>query len=252
LSDAANNPADSDPCEFLAWDTDFFGVRIARVKGETLTPARVAEIDAWCGRENIACLYFLASAEDPQTARLAEENGFGLMDVRLTFERSLEGFKPDAGKFAQVEMARPADLPELRKLARISHNNTRFYFDGRFPRERCDDLYERWISVAIEGQAQAVFVARASGSVIGYVTCHNEAKESRIGLIAVSESDAGSGWGSRLVQRSLAWAAENRYPVMSVVTQGRNIAAQRLYQRQGFRTRSLYLAYHRWYVPTAD
>jgi len=32
-----------------------------------------------------------------------------------------------------------------------------------------------------------------------------------------------------------------------VVTQGRNLAAQRLYQRNGFVTASLQLWYHRWF-----
>ena len=34
---------------------------------------------------------------------------------------------------------------------------------------------------------------------------------------------------------------------MKVVTQGRNIAGQRLYQRCGFLTRSVELWYHKWY-----
>jgi ribosomal protein S18 acetylase RimI-like enzyme len=33
---------------------------------------------------------------------------------------------------------------------------------------------------------------------------------------------------------------------VSVVTQGRNVAAQRLYQRAGFVTASTQLWYHRW------
>lgn len=242
-------PAVSDPCEFLPWDTEFFGQRIARVNGERLTPERLAEIDAWCKANQIACLYFLATADDPLTTQLAETNGFQFVDVRLTFDRSLKDCVPDTANDSHIELATPADLPQLQKLARISHTNTRFYFDGRFPRSRCDDLYERWITLAVQGQAQAVFVARHSGAVIGYLTCHADAMESRIGLIAVGESAAGLGWGSKLIQRAFTWAAEKGHPVMSVVTQGRNIPAQRLYQRHGFRTRSLYLAYHRWYVP---
>jgi ribosomal protein S18 acetylase RimI-like enzyme len=34
--------------------------------------------------------------------------------------------------------------------------------------------------------------------------------------------------------------------VATVVTQGRNIASQRLYQKHGFVTQSIQLWYHRW------
>jgi hypothetical protein len=34
---------------------------------------------------------------------------------------------------------------------------------------------------------------------------------------------------------------------VSVVTQGRNVRAQRIYQQFGMRTRSLELWYHRWW-----
>jgi ribosomal protein S18 acetylase RimI-like enzyme len=55
------------------------------------------------------------------------------------------------------------------------------------------------------------------------------------------------GVGRKLVVASLGWFDAHGADRVTVVTQGRNIAAQRLYQRCGFLTRSTGLWYHRWF-----
>ena len=76
---------DVDPCEILAWDTEFFGFRIARARGDTLTLAQVNHIDVWCERNGVRCLYFLSRSDDPGTTQLAEANRLRLVDIRITF-----------------------------------------------------------------------------------------------------------------------------------------------------------------------
>jgi dTDP-4-amino-4,6-dideoxy-D-galactose acyltransferase len=49
------------------------------------------------------------------------------------------------------------------------------------------------------------------------------------------------------VNASLGWFAQHGCDRVQVVTQGRNLAAQRLYQRAGFLTADLKLWYHKWY-----
>ncbi len=128
-------------CTLLPWDSDFFGVRIARVNGDSLMPGDLASVDAWCANEAIDCAYYLSRADDPATLAAAQASGFRLMDVRVTYERPLPGRPVIPG--APVRTARPADLPTLRRIARVSHTDTRFYADARFPRARCDELYAR-------------------------------------------------------------------------------------------------------------
>lgn len=76
--------ADPVACEFLPWDTEFFGCRIARVRGDTLTPLKAAQVDRWSRRNRIQGLYFLSCSDDPATVRTAEQHGFQLVDVALT------------------------------------------------------------------------------------------------------------------------------------------------------------------------
>ena len=244
----------AEPCELLPWDSKFFGFPVARVLGDILTTDHSDAIERWCEEREIQCLYFLARSDDAGTVALAEARGFHLVDVRMTLEQAVSD-APRSGTAKPASGIRGAeidDLPELRRIARLSHTDTRFFFDGRFLRERCESLYETWIQSSFEGFAQAVFVSEVKGRIAGYVTCHlsKEGDEGSIGLIAVDAPHQGKGLGRQLVAAAMEWfTSQNVHPV-SVVTQGRNIAAQRLYARTGFIPRTLELYYHCWLLRT--
>jgi dTDP-4-amino-4,6-dideoxy-D-galactose acyltransferase len=191
-------------------------------------------------------LYFLADSDDPQTPRLAAENHFLQTDLRMTFEKLLgrEGI-PDSE--AMVRPAREADLRSLQAIAAKGHRDSRFYFDHHFDRSKCDLFYETWIENSFRGFAQAVLVAESEGQPAGYVTCHLREHDSQLGLIGVADTHRGEGLGTRLVQGFLSWSLRQGAQRATVVTQGRNVRAQRLYQRNGFVTSSFQLWYHRWF-----
>ena len=69
----------------------------------------------------------------------------------------------------------------------------------------------------------------------------------RLTLIAVDQAHRGGGVGRALVDSALAWAAARGLARIELVTHGRNVAAQRLYQRCGFVTRRVQLQYHKSY-----
>jgi dTDP-4-amino-4,6-dideoxy-D-galactose acyltransferase len=49
---------------------------------------------------------------------------------------------------------------------------------------------------------------------------------------------------------AIIWFAKQGAEKIGVVTQGRNVSAQRFYQRCGFVTRSVGFWFHRWYSLT--
>ena len=251
------------PAELLAWDSAFFGRRIGRVRGGRLTRERLAAIERWVAREGIECLYFLADSGDPETAPLAEDSGFRLVDLRVTLERrGASGSRSGtASGLARAETTTPlrvrpataADLPELRRIAAASHRDSRFYHDRHFGRRRCDALYAGWIETCCTDPAGVVLVAAVpdpAGRPAGYVTgTIGEDGEGRIGLFAVAADARGQGVGGALIATVLDWFAGRGADPVSVVTQGRNVRAQRLYQRFGMRTRSIEPWFHRWWPP---
>jgi dTDP-4-amino-4,6-dideoxy-D-galactose acyltransferase len=233
-------------CSYLDWDSTFFGLRIARLNRTCLDEQTLVLVFEWCRSNRIDCLYFLADSGDAATPVLAGQNGFLLTDVRLTLEKQLAHNEAAPAEPA-IRLAKEEDLPALQEIARNTHRDTRFYFDGHFDRSRCDQLYATWIENSFRGFAQGVLVAEVDGTPAAYLTGHLRSAESQIGLLGVGARHHGRGVGTKLVQRFLSWSREHSAVRATVVTQGRNLPAQRLYQRNGFVTASLQLWYHRWF-----
>ncbi|SPE31682.1 putative acetyltransferase [Acidobacteriia bacterium SbA2] len=260
------NSSQDDPCELLKWDSDFFELKIARLLGSILRPALADAADIWCRRHGVNCLYAKLRSDDPETGQVVLGHGYRLVDVRITLEQEIDrGLEnhPDAPGSRSTWVVRPCqtrDLPALQRIARTRHRDTRFFFDGNFSPKRCEDLYERWITVSCQGYAQIVLVAQRDGDqaenaeldndCIGYITCHLDGPEApgRIGLFAVDATFTGQGVGRALVRSAMSWFALQKRTRVSVVTQGRNVGALRLYERCGFCTAGVELFYHKWYL----
>ncbi len=86
--------------------------------------------------------------------------------------------------------------------------------------------------------------AGAEGYVTGKIAGQGVGQ---IGLLAVGERARGRGLGQALLGSAGRWFLAQGVEEVRVVTQGRNLVAQRLYQRVGFRTASLQLWYHKWF-----
>jgi dTDP-4-amino-4,6-dideoxy-D-galactose acyltransferase len=243
-------PDAMDLCTYLDWDSDFFGKRVARLNRSRLAGSDILEVLAWCATHRIDCLYFLADAEHAETRRIADQNNFLEVDMRLTLARPIT---PDDQQSAlqmdsRVRLARESDLPLLRGFARTLHHDSRFYFDQRFERSKCDLLYETWIEKSCREHSQTVFVSEVDGKPAGYIACSSGTEETQIGLLGVAETRARTGLGKALVQRFLSWSAQQGAQRATVVTQARNAAAQNLYQNCGFLPATLQRWYHRWFT----
>jgi dTDP-4-amino-4,6-dideoxy-D-galactose acyltransferase len=240
-------------CKILEWDTHFFGVKIGRVLTDTLSPDVVSSIDLWCRENQVRCLYFLARADDALTSRLAEDNGFHLVDVRIAFihqGRTRVSTTSKGESFTGVlRRAMPADIPLLQRITLDNYRDSRYYYDDNFPLHLCNALYETWIRVSCEGYATAVLIAELDKIPVGFITCHLDSESSRgsIGLVGISKEVQRRGIGVALISEAIKWFHAKEAEEIAVVTQGRNIAAQRFYQRCGFLTESVGLWYHKWY-----
>jgi dTDP-4-amino-4,6-dideoxy-D-galactose acyltransferase len=230
------------------WDEAVFGVRTARLIPTEPDAAQLrtalAEIRAWDGR--VAHLLLESGADE--SARAAADLGFRCVDVRVTLRWAAGPEPAPKATGALLRPARDADLGALERIARTSFGDSRYYRDGRYPAERCGDLYARWIRESCLGAAELVLVAEAAGSAAGFVTCHARAggEAGSIGLFGVALEARGAGLASRLLGGAQEWFRGLPVGAVTVVTQGRNVAAQRAYQRRGFLTHAVQLWYHVW------
>ncbi len=237
-------------CKFLDWDSEFFGCRIASLINETLTTNRLKKALSWCGDNQIDCLYFLADIEDSQTIMLAEKQGFHLTDIRVTLEAELSGIQQyQTITTGIVQNATSEDFEQLKKIASVNHRDSRFYYDGNFSIQKCDELFATWIEKSCKGYADVVLTKKSGKKIEGYITCSiDEEGNGSIGLVGVNPYLQGKGIGRVLVSSAIEWFKSKNVSYFTVITQGRNVKAQRLYQRNGFVTKSLKNWYHLWFV----
>lgn len=228
----------------LEWDTEFFEMEIARSDPRDLAQLELDLRQA--ARDGVQCTYVLAPAEDTALLQaLMQRSGTAQVDVRLTLSCRASEIRSRAPSYP-LELADERDLAALIPLARQAHVDSRFFADWRFDRDRVEALYERWIERSVQGWAARVFTARVEGEAMGYVTAHVEDGEGSIGLVAIAEQMRGKGLGSTLMGHAMRWFEAQQVERVTVVTQARNVAAQRLYQSHGFRTEQAQVWFHCW------
>jgi dTDP-4-amino-4,6-dideoxy-D-galactose acyltransferase len=245
---------DGELCDRLEWDSTFFGVPIARIRANRLCESLATRIEAWAEAQGIRCLYFLADLDDIPTVRLAEQRGYRLVDVKVTYEVGLAALTrvipksqlPQPLQPPVMRIAVAEDVPALRAIALKSYRGTRFYNDPDFPDAQCDELYATWIERSVHGWADRVFALGPLGAPYGYITCH---RDGRMGLSGVRADMRGRGYGLALYQAAFDWFTSERVEPIRLITQGANVRAQRLFQQFGGRITGIALWYHRW-LPT--
>jgi dTDP-4-amino-4,6-dideoxy-D-galactose acyltransferase len=237
-------------CEYLDWDSGFFGLRIARLHGLNLDNDGLKSALFWCKNNQIDCLYYLADPTDLITIHLLQERNFCLVDIRTTLAQILKS-KPKIETVPKI-ITRAGDfndVPSLRKLASENHTQTRFFNDPNFGVEKARLLYSTWIENSIRGYADIVMIAEDMNKISGYITGHlNSDGSGQIGLVGVSKSMRGYGIGELLIRTILFWFYQHGVEKIQVVAQGSNIPALYLYQKTGFFISSVQLWYHKWFI----
>lgn len=214
----------------LEFDSKWFGVRTGRFDNNPQ-----AAYD-WASAYNIQLLYTLLPIENIGLMREATEYGFRLVDVRVQFTAP-------SNDLSLPVRVRPARADEDERIGRIAstafRGGSRFYNDRTFDKTRVDELYRNW---AINDVYDAlVLVADGDDGISGFVTVRG----GDVGLVAVDPLCRAMGVGTDLMRAALSSCQERE---LSVVTQGGNTAAQRTFQKCGFRSSSVGLWLHRWFV----
>ncbi|HKD20131.1 MAG TPA: GNAT family N-acetyltransferase [Thermoanaerobaculia bacterium] len=240
--------------ERLDWDSAFFGFPIGRVRDERLTDESAERCAAEARRAGLRCVYYLAPAGDPRSWDAAIHAGFDPIDVRVELERRrLAGTEErslpeaNAGGSDDCRPAEERDAPALLALAGDAFVESRFFRDSRFPAGKARDLFSAWIRRGIGDPIGFALIGSSGGQPAGFITGRVGPEAGRIELVCVSSALQGRGLGRKLVAAALAEFDRRRAARVTVVTQGANAAAQRLYQSAGFRTRSVGLWFHAWF-----
>lgn len=238
--------------DYLTWDSQFFERRIGRLAHPPLTPEGWYAVDQSARLQALDCVYLLLDIADTPAIVAAEAAGFNLVDVRYTLSREIPVNHLPAPRLpagASLRQATPADSIALQAIARQVHTDTRFFSDSHFDPARSAEMYAVWIASYLEEvQFVSVWLAELLGETVGYLTCRITGELGRIGLVGLAPQARGLGLGTALLAAGIDWFAQQGASQVEVVTQGRNLPAQRLYQRGGFHSARLQLWFHKWYT----
>ena len=252
--------------ERLKWDTEHFGINIGRIneiiaweeeyrKELAVKDEMLRFIENKCEKDKIACVYCRVGINDFSSIHSLESNGFRLIDVLTTFcfdfrrNKTFQKLSYKKDSLLNEITTRPwkeKDLDELANIAGASYIYDRFHSDSMFPKEKSDELHEKWIVNCCNGLTDEVLVAASDDKPLGFITCKVNGSTGVIDMVGVAKDMQKRGIGAMLVNAAREWF-KNRVDVVEVGTQNRNIPAMKLYINAGFMPVSSKLTFHRWF-----
>ncbi|MEM1346962.1 MAG: GNAT family N-acetyltransferase [Myxococcota bacterium] len=233
----------------LEWDSEFFGCAVGRVDWDGASVSCVEEILEFQALERLDVLYVLVACEGTKLVRALVARGFDRVDERLTYGLDWSSWRERPGRANREDVfvtASATDISALQDIAAEAHRDSRFYADPGFDEQACSRLYRVWIEVSCGRRADVVWTCHDAQGACGYVTCTVKDDVGSIGLVGVAPRARGRGLATGLLHQALWWFREQGVGRVDVVTQARNIPAQRLYQSAGFKLRERAVWYHRW------
>lgn len=236
-------------CRRLAWDSDQFGIEVARIEPAQMNPDALRTSLEACERAGMELAYWTVDPRDDALNAAALMLGGLLVDQRCVYERLVtpgEGvLRPGQTAEARLLSARSREL--LAQLALQSGEQSRFKVDSNMPDGAWEGLYRAWMNRSLTHEiAEAVLIETDGDDPIGMITLARSETSGVIGLFGVDGSQRGRGVGTALLSRALDWFQRAGCERVEVATQGDNSGARRVYERAGFHLASRSNVFHFW------
>jgi ribosomal protein S18 acetylase RimI-like enzyme len=236
----------------LEWDSEFFGIRIAKTLSTRLQPREVNTVLGQCEQAEIKCLYCELEPEELDTVAYVQACGFTFVEFRMVLRHDLHQSLPERSEYTGSlavldDCPREEDMADLVAIADAISPMSRFAVDRRFGRDASRRLYARWLQNCLEDATVKMIVARVDGRAAGFVTLKPEGEAMWLTLLGVAPSAQGGGIGAQLTQAAVRASAACGAAKLLVVTQGRNARAVRTYERCGFTLGAGTYYFHKWW-----
>lgn len=147
----------------------------------------------------------------------------------ITYKKKVKSIISDTSKISKVKNIC------LRQLSKNLFIYSR-YTEPWFSKSEREKIYEHWLNNAILGVFDdAMYVYEENSVPKGFITIRQREDVESIGLIGVLPGNHGKGIASQLIAYIEAMASAKGMRELQVTTQKHNIAANRLYQKLGFK-----------------
>ena len=224
----------------LHWDTEFFGIRIAKAIASSKEDIHILSRQESNLRNQFDLIYVFSEPDLDISFRNAR-----LVDKKAVF--SLRDIKPLERSMAVVNWESSKTPDSLISLALISGKYSRFKIDPQFPAGSYERLYTHWIEQSVNKTiATDVFCYMEEGHPCGLLTLEIHDGIGVIGLLAVDVNSQRHGIGTSLIKQAISYMYNHDGRHLSVATQMDNEPACRLYRKCGFSLESVTNIWHWW------
>lgn len=232
----------------LEWDSSFFGFNIGEYKGLTMNKQKADRFFKIFKKSDFECVYLFLNSSDYQSIYEASSRKLLLADIRVYYELSSD-YHSDGLQNQTVSTLDSKDQNNKNQVLLMSKKlsqSSRFYFDRRF-RGKEEEMYTIWADKIMENDSGTIIVSLTEKKELaGFVACTINGGVSELALVYVAESFRGQGVGIEMVRSAIRWSLENNANKITVKTSLRNIASNRLYQKNNFFIVESKLIYHAW------
>ena len=233
---------------FAPLETERFG--IATAKADVDSPDDLCGLLSFCSDHRIQFLIVHCPATAGGTVRALEDDGFRLMDTRLTFEADLR-HRAVTPRESTIRPLRAGEESALEAIARDAFAGYpgHFHADPRLDRKACDEVYVSWARRCRDRSvADEVLVAPVEGRLAGFAALRlADPARGELVLGAVLSAFRGRGLYSEMTLAGMEWARARRAQHFTAVTHLTNLPAQRSWIHAGMLPVASSHTFHRWF-----
>jgi dTDP-4-amino-4,6-dideoxy-D-galactose acyltransferase len=229
--------------KYLIWDSDFFKKKIGQIS--VGNSDNLVSILQKIKEVNYQLIYVSGNKDFFINDDILKQFNGKLVGKKVLFEKNLES-KKEQTSFV-TEYTSDELIFDLEQLAYISGKYSRFKLDKNFLKEDFCRMYRTWIENSVKHKiADKVFVTKEKDSIKGMVTLKIDDEKGYIGLIAVSTSMQGKGYGKALISACENELLHRGVFKLEIPTHADNIQACKFYEKCGFELKQISNIYHFW------
>ncbi len=228
-------------CEYLKWDSEFFGFKIGKISEYTNIKNFQNTINSFRD-EGYRLIYCFTHPENIEVNNLLSKYA-QLVDEKITYYKIIEKLNYDVDKNI-IPCSKIST--ELISLVLQSGEFSRFKIDPNFPEGSLERLYVKWIENTINKKFGDILYVHMVNKIIGFITLRTANGIGNIDLIAVANDFRGQSIGSKLLMCAYNYFVNKNITNIEVVTQKNNILACKFYEKNNFKIKNIVNIYHLW------
>ncbi|MCS7459897.1 GNAT family N-acetyltransferase [Paenibacillus doosanensis] len=231
----------------LDWDTNYFGVRSAKV----VLKDCVIEGEREDIIEHLKPFDFVTILNNGNNSSnniwLGRETNAFLTDVNIQFTKALKEKPVCVSDIAKVYQGYHRD-EELLEIARNTFEYSRFFNDPYLPSDKSKNIYVHWAASAFDNPKRFFTIIKVNEKTVGFIlfSMRFEDLSATVELIAVNSEYKGQHIGKTLISCFESYVFDNGIRMIKVGTQSDNMLAAGFYTSCGFKYSKSSTVYHYW------